>query len=109
MLPAKTQKNDYHCSILHIRISLSINFQHTLTIAIFWTKFAKKGSYFKIDTIDTTDKIDTTIKFCVFELPFVSNFNFYQFPFEQKNLNFWTKFSQERYLWSKTKKIEHHH
>ena len=56
--------------MLHIRISLSTNFQLKLTIAIFWTKFAKKGSYFQ----SKTDKIDTTIEFCIFELVFVSNF-----------------------------------
>ena len=41
-----------------------------LTIAIFWTKFAKKGSYFQ----SKTNKIDTTVEFCIFELVFVSNF-----------------------------------
>ena len=66
----KHKKNDYHYWILHIRISLSANFQLKLTIAIFWTKFAKKGSYFQ----SKTDKIDTTIEFCIFELVFVSNF-----------------------------------
>ena len=66
----KTQKNEHHYWILHIRISLSTNFQLKLTIAIFWTKFAKKGSYFQ----SKTDKIDTTIEFCIFELVFVSNF-----------------------------------
>ena len=55
---------------IHIRISLSTNFQLKLTIEIFWTKFAKKGSYFQ----SKTDKIDTTIEFCIFELVFVSNF-----------------------------------
>ena len=68
-LRSKTQKNDNHYWILHIRISLSTNFQLKLTIAIFWTKFAKKGSYFQ----SKTDKIDTTIEFCIFELVFVSN------------------------------------
>ena len=37
---------------------------------MFWIKFAKKGSYFQ----SKTDKIDTTIEFCIFELVFVSNF-----------------------------------
>ena len=36
----------------------------------FLTKFAKKGSYFQ----SKTNKIDTTIEFCIFELVFVSNF-----------------------------------
>ena len=52
------------------RISLSTNFQLKLTIAIFWTKFAEKGSYFQ----PKTEKIDTTIEFCIFQLVFVSNF-----------------------------------
>ena len=65
---SRKQKNHYW--ILHIRISLSTNFQLKLTIAIFWTKFAKKGSYFQ----SKTDKTDTTIEFCIFELAFVSNF-----------------------------------
>ena len=67
---SKTQKNEHHYLIFHIRISLSTNFQFKLTIATFWTKFAKKGSYFQ----SKTDKIDTTIEFCIFELVFVSNF-----------------------------------
>ena len=35
----------------------------------FCTKFSKKRSYFQ----SKTDKIDTTIEFCIFELVFVSN------------------------------------
>ena len=66
----KTQKDEHHYWIRHIRISSGTNFQLKLTIAIFWTKFAKQGSYFQ----SKTDKIDTTIKFCIFELVFVSNF-----------------------------------
>ena len=54
-----------------------------------------KGSYFQ----SKTDKIDTTIEFCIFELVFVSNLTL--------NKQFWifTKFAQERYLWSKTEKL----
>ena len=37
---------------------------------MFWTKFTKKSSYFQ----SKTDKIDTTIEFCILELVFVSNF-----------------------------------
>ena len=55
---------------IHIRISLSTDFQLKLTIEIFWTKVAKKGSYF----IFLKHKIDITIEFCIFELVFVSNF-----------------------------------
>ena len=39
-------------------------------IAISWTTFSKKGSYFQ----SITNKIDTTIDLCIFELVFVSNF-----------------------------------
>ena len=61
-------KNQHQYWIVHIQISLSTNFQIKLTIAMFWTKFAKKGSYFQ----SKTDKIDTTIEFCIFELLLVS-------------------------------------
>ena len=66
---SKRPKNEHHYWILHIQISLSTNFQLKLTIAIFWTTFAKRGSYFQ----SKTEKIDTTIEFCIFELVFVSN------------------------------------
>ena len=93
---SKTQKNEHHYLIFHIRISLSTNFQFKLTIATFWTKFAKKGSYFQ----SKTDKIDTTIEFCIFELVFVSNFTL-----NKQFLIFGNKFALERYLWSKTEKL----
>ena len=67
---SKTQKNQYCHWISHIWISLSPNFQLKLTIAIFWTKFTKMHIYFQ----SKTDKIDTTIEFCIFELAFVFNF-----------------------------------
>ena len=51
------------------KISVSTNFQLKLTIATFWNKSAKKGSYFQ----SKTDKIYTTIECCIFELVFVSN------------------------------------
>ena len=70
ILLVENTKNEHNYWILHIEISLSTNFQFKLTIAYFWTKFAKKGSYFQ----SKTDKIDTTIEFCIFELIFVSNF-----------------------------------
>ena len=66
----KNTKNEHYYWILHIRISLGTNFQLKLTIAIFWTKFAKKSSYFQ----SKTDKIDTIIDYCIFELVFVTNF-----------------------------------
>ena len=57
--------------ILHIQICRSTSFQLKMTIAIFWTKFAQKGSYFQ----SKRDKIDATIEFCLFELVFVSTLN----------------------------------
>ena len=75
---SKTQKNEHHYWIHHIRISLSTNFQLKLTSAILWTNFfricPKRGSYFQ----SKTDKIDTAIEFCIFELVLVSNFTLYQ-------------------------------
>ena len=41
-----------------------------MTILFFGPNFPKKVSYFQFKT----DKIDTTIKVCIFELVFVSNF-----------------------------------
>ena len=95
---SKTQKNDYHYWILHIQISLSTNFQLKLTIAIFWTKFFKKGSYFQ----SKTDKIDTTIEFCIFELVFVSNFTL-------NNFEFLDQICPRKIFMVKNRKSEHHH
>ena len=68
---SKAEKSEHHYWILHNWISLSTNFQFKLTIAIFFgARFPKKGSYFQ----SKTDKIDTTIEFCIFELVFVWNF-----------------------------------
>ena len=69
-----------------IRISLNTNFQPKLTILIFGPNLPKKSSYFQ----SKTDKIDTTIEFCIFELVFGIRFHF-----EQTIFNFWTKFAQE--------------
>ena len=40
---AENKKSEQHHWILHIRISLSINFYLNLTILIVWTKLAQKG------------------------------------------------------------------
>ena len=95
---SKTEKNKHHYWILLIRISLSSNFQLKLTIAIFWTKFAKKGSYFQ----SKTDKIDTTIEFCIFELIFVSNFTL-------NNFEFLDQICPRKIFMVKNRKSEHHH
>ena len=67
---SKTQKNEYHYWVLYIWIIISTNFQLKLTTVTFWTKFANKGRYFQ----SKTDKIDTTIEFCIFELVFALDF-----------------------------------
>ena len=89
ILPVENTKNEHHYWILHIQISLNTNFQLKLSITIFWIKFAKKTSYFQFKT----DKIDTTIEFCIFELVFVPNFTL--------NKQFWIKFTQKRCLGQK--------
>ena len=55
-----------------------------------------KGSYFQ----SKTDKIDTTSEFLHIQISLCIKFNF-----EQTILNFWTKFTQARYLCSKTEKM----
>ena len=91
-------KNEHHYWILDIRISLSTNFQLKLTIGIFRTKFAKKGSYFQ----SKTDKIDSTIEFYIFELVFVSNFTL-------NNFEFLAQICPRKIFMVKNRKNEHHH
>ena len=55
IFPVKNKKNKHHHEILHIQISLCINFQLNLTILIFWTKFAQKGCF-----QSKTGKMNTT-------------------------------------------------
>ena len=63
------RKSEHHHWILHIRISVGTKFQLKLTSLIFWTKFLPKG-YFQ----SKTNKMNTTIEFCIFELVLVPNF-----------------------------------
>ena len=63
MFPVLKRLNEPYRWILHIRISLDIEFQFQQTILIFWTKFAQKG-YFQFKT----DKMNYTIEFCIFQL-----------------------------------------
>ena len=90
--------NEHHYWILNIWIRLSTTFQLRLTIVIFWTKFAKNGSYFQ----SKTDKIDTTIEFCIFELAFVSNFTL-------NNFEFLDQICPRKIFMVKNRKSEHHH
>ena len=94
---SKIQKNEHHYWFLHIRISLNTNFQLKLTNAIFWTKFVKISSYFQ----SKTDKRDTTIELCIFELVFVSNFTLNkQFWIVRPNLLKKDIFGQEQKRWT---------
>ena len=97
LLVKNTQKMNITIDInIHIQISLCTNFQLKLTT--FWTKFAKKGSYRQ----SKTDKIDTTIEFCIFELVFVSNFR-------TNNFEFLDQIYPIKVFIVKTRKSEHHH
>ena len=74
------------------------NFQLKLTVAIFWIKCAKKGNYFQ----SKTDKIDTTIEFCRFELVFESNFTL-------SNFKFLDQICPRKIFMVKNRKIERYH
>ena len=87
---SKTQKNEHRYWILYIRISRNTNFQLKLTNAIFWTKFDKKNSYFQ----SKSDKIDTTIEFCIFEKIFVS-----KFTTNRKMFEFWDQICPTQRAW----------
>ena len=70
------------CWIMHIRISLCTKFQLILTVLIFWIKFTQKGYFWS-----KINKVNTTTKFCIFELVWVSNFSLnWQFWFYGLNL-----------------------
>ena len=96
---SKTQKNDYHYWILHIWISLSINFQPELTIAIFWTKFAQKRSYLQ----SKTDKIDTTHWILHIGI------SLYQISLWTNNFEFLDHITPRNIFMVKNRKIKHHH
>ena len=80
-----------------INYSSRTNFQLKLTTAIFWTKFAEKGSYSQ----SKANKIDTTIEFCIFELVIVSNFNL-------NNFEFLDQICPRKKFMVKNRKSEHH-
>ena len=66
-------------------------------MGFFWAKFVTKDSYFQ----SKTDKIDRHHHW-ILHIRFILCIEFY---FEQTILNFWTKFTQERYWSSKTEKV----
>ena len=68
-LVKKGGKKEHHHWMLHIRINPGTIFQLKLTILISWNKFSQKGCFrFK------TEKVNTAIEFCIFELVQVPNF-----------------------------------
>ena len=77
----------------------SYNFLFKLTILFFGPNLPKKGSYFQFKT----DKIDTTIKVCIFELVFVSISHW------TNNLEFSDQTCPRRIFMVKNRKSEHHH
>ena len=91
----RKHKKSEHCYwILHIRIRLSTNFQLELTVAIFWPNLPKRVARY---SQSKTDKIRTTIEFCIFELVFESNFILKNGPhFSKKDM-------------VKNRESEHHH
>ena len=64
----------------------------------FGTNLPPTGSYFQ----SKTDKIDTTIEFCIFELVFLSNLTLNNFEFLDQTC-------PRKILMVKNRKIEHHH
>ena len=61
-------------TILDIQISLGTKFHLKLKILIFLTKFAQKGYFWS-----KTEKVNTTIKFCIFNLNEGPNFSSFEF------------------------------
>ena len=61
-------KSENHHWILHIQISIGTKFQLKLIILIFWTQFTPKEYFWS-----KTEKLNITIKFCIFKLVWVPN------------------------------------
>ena len=78
----ENEKSEQHHWILNIRIRLATKFQLKLTILTFWTKFANKGNL-----QSNTEKVDSKIELCIFELAYVPNFSLnWQFSFSGSSL-----------------------
>ena len=96
--------SEHRHRILHIRISLDVNFHFKQTILTLGTKFDQR-EYFQ----SKMKKVNITIKFCIFEL---GN----KFQFRQTILIFWTtqfwffgpNFPKKR-ISSRKQKSEHDH
>ena len=59
-----------------MKMIVDTKFQLQLIIMIFWTKFAEKGCF-----RSKTEKVNTTIEFCMLKLVYAPNFTL--------NLQFW--------------------
>ena len=95
--PKQKKKDKQRHLILHNRISSGTKFQVELTILVFWTRLIQKG-FFQ----SKTNKLNTTIEFCKFELVKIPDFNL-----EFTILSFWNNFSQKGIIPVKNRKSEH--
>ena len=68
------------------QVSLGSKYELKLTVLIVWIKYAQKKY-----TWSKTEKVNSTIEFCIVELISLST----KFYFKQIILNFWTKFAQK--------------
>ena len=94
-LPNESRTNEYLHRIFRIRISLGTKFQFKPTSLIFWTKFAQK-EYFR----STTEKVNITSEFCMFELVLLPNVNLNYFKF-------WYQICPKRVFLVEKEKCEH--
>ena len=94
-LPNESRTNEYLHRIFRIRISLGTKFQFKPTSLIFWTKFAQK-EYFR----STTEKVNITSEFCMFELVLLPNVNLNYFKF-------WYQICPKRVFLVEKEKFEH--
>ena len=82
ILPNKNTENEYYHWILYIRISLGIKLYSEQRNLNFGTKFAPNRFLWS-----KTEKVNITIKFCIFELVLGPNFSFsWKFVFFRANL-----------------------
>ena len=66
----QNRKSEDHYWVLHRRISLDTKFQLKLIILIFWIKFSQKAL-----SRSKTEKVNTTIEFCIIESVQAPNFS----------------------------------
>ena len=92
-IPSLKQKKHW---ILCIWISLSTIFQLRLRILIFWTKFGQKGNF-----RCKTEKVNTTMEFCIFVLVYVASLTV--------NFEFLDQTCLEMVFPTQNRKSEHYH